>query len=128
MPPRRSSRFICRTAQLLLRVVLAIVTSDAKPNCYKPRVMTSATFAACVEGGGFGVEEAGTGPASTPRDLGRAPAPGRARVHAVPERPRIYDSAPPPAPGMKAPRKVAGASPVMARMFELLEPLARSEI
>src|SRR4051812_6783561 len=92
--------------------------------------MTSATFAACVGGGGFSVDEAGTGPTPnlTPRELGRAPAPGRGHVHAVPARARIYDSTPPAGPGLKAPRKVAGASLPMSRMFELLEPLARSEI
>lgn len=96
--------------------------------------MTSATFAACVEGGGFSADEAGTGPvsSSTPRDAGRDGArlstAGAAAVRMVPGRPRIVESTPPPAPGQKAPRKVAGASPAMARVFELLEPLARSEI
>jgi DNA-binding NtrC family response regulator len=51
-----------------------------------------------------------------------------AAVRMVPGRARLYESTPPPAPGVKAPRKVAGASPAMVRVFQLLDPLARSEI
>ena len=92
--------------------------------------MTSATFAACVDGGSFGADEAGTGPVSSTAalEVGRWSGARAAAVRMMPERARIRESAPPPAPGVKVLRKVAGASPSMGRMFQLLEPLARSEI
>jgi DNA-binding NtrC family response regulator len=40
----------------------------------------------------------------------------------------ISDSTPPPAPSVRALRKVASASAAMRRVFELLDPLARAEV
>jgi two-component system, NtrC family, response regulator AtoC len=103
---------------------------------YKPQVMNTATFSACVEiGDTFDTEEARTGPTST---IGAKPAAldsgfwGPAPRHTVEKlaAPRRLPTrtTPPGRPVPLQPRKVAVVSTAMARVFELLEPLARADL
>lgn len=102
--------------------------------------MNTATFSACVEiGETFDAEEPRTGPAAS---IGAKPAAGvatydsgfwgsapRQAASARRNTPRALPRSTPPArPVQPQPRKVAVVSEAMAKVFELLDPLARADL
>ena len=93
--------------------------------------MQSPTFAACVDDGSFAADEAKTGPTSCVLTKTSAFWPGpSARLTTKP--PRAEQRArgvPHSAPSeIRAPRKAAVVSPAMRAVFDLVQPLARSEV
>jgi len=94
--------------------------------------MQSPTFAACVDDGRFAADEAKTGPTSSvlPKPSGFWPGTA-ARPTTKPRRveQRTGRVVPHSAPSeTRAPRKAAVVSPAMRAVFDLIQPLARSEV